>query len=131
MKILGVDYGRAKIGIAVAEGKLADPLKVVKVNSVQDAIEKIVQVVKEEEVEKVIVGIAEGNIADEQTEFVQELEKHLKVPIETWDETLTTQDAQTLAIEAGLPQKKRRVLEDAFAASVMLQSYLDSAKGSK
>ena len=59
-------------------------------------------------------------MAEEQKEFAKNL------GAETFDETLTTKEAQRLSLEAGLPRKKRRGMEDAFAATLMLQSYLDN-----
>lgn len=125
MKILGVDYGRKKIGLAIADGFLAEPLNVLKVNSMQEAAEKVSQVSKVSQISKVIVGISEGAMAEETNKFVSVLRRLSTTPIETFDETLSTQDAQRMAFEAGVKRKKRKVLEDAFAASVMLQSYLD------
>ena len=72
-----------------------------------------------------MVGISESRSADETEDFIGLLQKLLEIPVERWDETLTTQDAQRLSIEAGLPRVKRKRLLDAFSATLMLQSYLD------
>lgn len=125
MKILGIDYGRAKIGLAIGEVGLAQPWKVVRVTSMEDALGKVKQVVQAEQVEQVVVGVSEGEMGQEQESFAQALTKKVNVPVETWDETLSTREAQQRAIEAGVPKKKRRILEDAFASCIMLQSYLD------
>ncbi len=124
--ILGIDYGRAKIGLAYATSSLAAPLKVVQVSSWEDALDKVAQVVKLEEAEKVVVGISENEMGEEQQRFASELQALINRPVETWDEGLSTQDAQQAAIEAGIPREKRKNLEDAFAAALVLQSYLDS-----
>lgn len=127
MRILGVDYGRRKIGLAIADGPLAEPHKVIRINSVEEAVKKVVVVVEVEKIEKLIVGISEGAMAEETNNFLSTISSTLSaIPVETFDETLTTQDAQKLAIEAGISRSKRKSLEDAFAAAVMLQSYLDS-----
>lgn len=126
MRILGIDYGKRKIGLAIADGPLAEPWKVIKVNSFNDAVQKVLQVSQVEQVVKIIVGISEGKMGEESRKFSQILSTKLNVPIETFDETLTTQDAQALSKEAGIKRKKRRVMEDAYAASVMLQNYLDN-----
>lgn len=125
MTILGIDYGRAKIGLALAEGGLAEPWKVVKVSSTEDATEEVVQVVQVEHVDRVVVGVSEGKMGEEQKKFAQALGLRVGVPIEIWDETLSTQEAQSRSIAAGVSKKRRRRFEDAFAATVMLQSYLD------
>lgn len=126
MKFLGIDYGRSKIGISLSEGGLAFPLSVLRVSSLAEAIKDILKIANKEGVERIIVGISEQDMQKEQEEFADILRKKSGVKVETWDETLTTQDAQTLARAAGLSKKKRREMEDAFAAAVMLQSYLDT-----
>ncbi len=113
MKILGIDYGRSKIGLALAEGSLATPWKVVRASELRRILEK-------ENFDKIVVGVSEGEMGEESKEFAEGL------GAETFDETLTSQDAQRLSLEAGLSRKKRRGMEDAFAATIMLQSYLDT-----
>lgn len=125
MKILGIDYGRAKMGLAISETGLAEPWKVVKVGSVEDALGKLVHIVEQERIGQAVIGTSEGEMGEEQKQFAQKLADKLEIPVETWDETLSTQEAQRRSIEAGIPRNKRRQLGDAFAATVMLQSYLD------
>jgi putative Holliday junction resolvase len=120
MKILGIDYGRSKVGLAVGEAGFAEPLKVVHVNSYQDAITKIKKEIELEKPEKVVVGVSEGEMGQESKQFATE------VGAETFDETLSSQEAQKLSMEAGVSQKKRHEMEDAYAASIMLQNYLDT-----
>lgn len=131
-KILGVDYGRRKIGLALSSGFLAQPFKVVGVGSVEEAVSKVVQVVQVEQVEQVVVGISEGEMGEEQKNFAGRLKKELSgVSVEVWDETLSTYDARLLAREAGVARHRVRGREDAFAAAVMLQSFLDTHEESE
>lgn len=125
MAILGIDYGRKKMGLSIATGKLAEPYKVIRIQKEEDATAKIGEIVKEEGVDEIVVGISEGAMGEETRSFGQRLSGRLGIKVEFWDETLSTQDSQALSIEAGLSRKKRRGLEDAFAAAVMLQSYLE------
>lgn len=131
MKILGIDYGKRKIGLATAEGNIAAPHSVLHVKSLDQAVKKVEEVVKAEKVEKIVVGISEGKMAEEQRAFAESLRFKLSLPTMLWDETLTTQDARVLAIDAGIKKKKRKALEDAFAATVVLQSFLDNEEKSK
>lgn len=124
MSILGIDYGKRKIGLAVSEGRLALPYKVLRA-SWQDAVRKITDIVRREGIDEIVIGVSEQRTQEERR-FVSVLKKLLDIPIKEWDETLTTQGAQALAIEAGIPRKKRKRMEDAFAAALMLQSYLDA-----
>ena len=129
MTLLGVDYGRAKIGLARAEGGLAEPWKVVRVNSWQDAIRKIEIEIEKEKPDSVVVGVSEGSMGEEYKKFAAVLS--VSFPVSAWNGGLFTQDAQALAIQSGRGPKKRRELEDAYAAAVMLQSYLDGTESPK
>lgn len=128
MKILGIDYGRKKIGLATATSILAEPYQVVRYETIGEAIKKIRQVIEKEEIKKIVIGISEGQMGEETKKFSQSLSLRLrlKILVETFDETLTSFDAQKMAIEAGIKRSKRKNLEDAYAATLMLQSYIDS-----
>ena len=63
MIILGVDYGKSKIGLAIADGPLAAPLSVIQVSSLGDAVEKVLQVARTQLADKVVVGISENHFA--------------------------------------------------------------------
>lgn len=130
MTTLGIDYGRRKLGLALSAGHLASPFRVLRINNWQEAFEKLAKIAQKESIGKFVVGVSEGEMRKEQETFAQELRRIIELPVETWDETLTTKEAQILAREAGLPLKRRRELEDAYAACIMLQSYLE-AHGSK
>lgn len=126
-KILGVDYGRRKLGLALSSGFLAEPFGVVRISSLKEGVEKAVRVVQVEKVDKIVVGVSEGEMGEEQRDFAQRLKERLgSVIVEVWDETLSTYDARGLAREAGVARHKIRGREDAFAAAVMLQSFLDT-----
>lgn len=127
MTILGVDYGRAKIGFAIGTSqRLAHPLGVERVSSFEDALAKVARYARLEGADLILVGISEGAMAREQKKFARMLKNLVDVPVRVHDETLSTQDAQELSISAGLRRSRRKELEDAFAAAVVLQSYLDS-----
>ncbi len=126
MKILGIDYGTSKIGVSISEGFLADPYKVIRYQEENDAIEKISFIVKNEGIEKIVVGVSEGESAESSEAFGKILKNKLAIEVDFWDETLSTQEAIDKSIEAGMGREKRKALEDAFAATIMLQSYLDT-----
>ena len=122
---MGIDFGRAKIGLAVSEGFLAEPYSVIRYEDEKELLEKIKVLVDKEQIDKVVVGVSEGKSAEEATSFGEKL-RELGLEIIFFDETLSTVSAQELSREAGMKRKKRKALEDAFAASVMLQSFLES-----
>ncbi len=125
MRILGIDYGKKKIGLALATSKIAEPFMVLRVESFQEGVDRVVDVVEYERIEKIVIGISEGKMAEETKAFGNKLEEQSEKLIVYQDETLSTQQAQEMAIEAGINRKKRKSLEDAYSATIILQSYLD------
>lgn len=134
MNILGIDYGRRKIGLAISNGKLAEPMKVIRYTDIKKLSEQIRQIIKQEKIEKVIVGVSEGEMAIESKKFATLITSYQPqsgklrlspVTVEFSDETLSSYDAVDMSIQAGMSRKKRKEMEDAFAASIMLQSYID------
>ena len=118
MKILGIDYGRSKIGLATADGSFSAPLRVIRYKDIKILSERIKQIIRQEKIEKIVVGISEGEMGEESRRFAK------VIGAETFDETLSTYNAQELSMEANISRKKRKNLEDAYAAAVMLQNYL-------
>lgn len=125
MQILGIDYGRKKIGVALSGGKLAEPYEVLRVKSIDEGVEKVGEIAKEKRVEKIVVGVSEGEMGEEAKAFGEKLGYLTKRPVVYQDETLSTIDAQELSIKAGIKRKKRKRMEDAYSAAIILQSYLD------
>jgi putative holliday junction resolvase len=126
MKYLGIDYGRRKIGLAVSEGIIAEPYKVIRYDNQEELVNKVEQVIKVELVERVVLGISEGNMGKETEEFAKKLESRIKTPVVLQDETLSTQSAQELSQSAGIKRKKRKEMEDAYSAAIILQDYIDN-----
>lgn len=128
MKYLGVDYGLKKVGLAVSEGQVASPLKVIAISSLKDGLEKVGHEVKKEEINRVVIGVPEGKMGKIAKGFANELRNKYKdeqVQIIETDETLSTKDAQNLMITLGVGQKDRQQ-EDAYSAMLILQQFLDS-----
>jgi putative Holliday junction resolvase len=127
MKILGIDYGKKKMGLALATSLIAEPYRVIRFSSNKGVIEEVREIIKKEQIEKVVVGFSEGKMAEESRNFGKELERITGTPVHFQDETLTTYEAQTLSEKAGIKRKKRRQLEDAYSAALILQRYLETA----
>ncbi len=127
MKILGIDYGRAKLGLAVGETEtgLAEPSAVWPSSKFKMQSSKLT---RELGVGKIVVGVPGGKMDEEIRKFGDELGKQTGLPVEFYDETLTSQDAQKLLIEIKRRRKFRQEMEDAFAAAIMLESYLGGLK---
>ena len=126
MIILAFDYGRKKIGVALSQGPLADPLVVLHGETLADLQKKALEIIRVEKPDLIIVGLSERYIAKEAETFGKDIELLSSVKVTFVDETLSTYDAQQMAIAGGMSRKKRKTLEDAFSAAVILQRYLDA-----
>lgn len=124
MRVLGIDYGLKKIGLAFSEAGLAEPLLVI--SNKLSVISKIGGICKKHRVEKIIIGLPEGRITADVKQFGDKLFSFTKLPVVFQDETLTSKEAIAKMIEAGKGRKKRKEIQDAIAAAIILQSYLNS-----
>lgn len=123
MKYLGVDFGLKRVGLAISEGQLASPYKILIGNSLSGLVSQVVNVYQQENFDELVIGKPEGKTGKLADKFINELKKHdLKVVVV--DETLSTKRADALMIEMGLSRKKRKY-SDAQAAAEILQNYLD------
>lgn len=125
MKILGIDYGERKVGIAMSEGILAEPLKVVRGENPKELLEKVAALVRSESPGKLVIGISEGKSAIGARKFGDMLGKALNIEVVYEDETLSTLSAQELSISANIKRKKRKAMEDAYSAALILQKHID------
>ena len=125
MQILGIDYGQKKVGIAFASATLADPLMVIRYNSPNELLDRLKKIISDYKIEKIVLGISEHASAQKSREFAKVLEEKFNLIVDFEDETLSSLDAQTISMQLGIKRKKRKTLEDAYAATLILQSYLD------
>lgn len=129
MKYLGIDYGLKKVGLAISEGQVASPLKVVSISSLADAVAKIKHEIGKEEIQRVVIGVPESNTSQKIVKkFIAELKgEYRDRPVEIIEtpETLSSNDAQDLMITLGT-SKKDREKEDAYSAMLILQQFLDT-----
>ncbi len=128
MNYLGLDWGKRKIGVAIAEGevKIASPILVLKYNGVNEAIEKIKKLIVDEEINVIVIGRpmglkAEAKISVDYLNFLSRLEK-LGIKIEEVDERMTTRMSIRLKTQF---DPTRRGDDDEVAAALILQTYLD------
>ena len=134
MRIMGLDLGDKRIGVAVSDplGFTAQGKAVIESQDKASDIKHISSLAKEYNIEKIVVGLPKnmnnsiGPRAEKTLDFVSLLKKELSIPIITWDERLTTKEAERTLIEADLSRKKRKEVIDKMAAMIILQNYLDS-----
>jgi putative transcription antitermination factor YqgF len=121
--LLAIDFGTQRIGLAISRGTLAEPLKIIE--NTPQAISEIQRITSDECVEKIIVGISENEMAEKTRQFVLELQKHITLPVEFTDETLSSHTVHQKMQSA--PKSKRGQHIDHLAAAEFLQEYLDYA----
>jgi len=129
--ILALDFGRARIGVAISDELqlLAHPLETIPAN--EQAPSRVAEIVRERKVDHVIAGIPRqmngqiGAAATEVLQFVEKLRAILPCPVVTWDERLTTVAAHRALRDAGKKTRDTRSYIDQVAAQMILQSYLD------
>lgn len=132
MKVLAVDPGEKRIGLAISDptGTLARPLRVFKHLARDEDARQIVAAALEENVDRIVIGQpldsegAVGPQARKSQRLAETLETITDLPIELWDESGTTQAARQSRIKLGTSRKKRRGHLDDLAASILLQDYL-------
>ena len=132
-KILGLDVGDVWIGVAISDALMltAQPLMTIKRESNKIAYEKIHETIKENNVEKVVVGLPKnmnntiGPQSEKVIKFAEKLKNKFKVEIEYVDERMTTLMAEQVLIEGSVRRENRKKYIDKIAATYILQSYLD------
>lgn len=136
MRILGLDFGARRIGIAMSDptGNMAQPLTVIEKSRNDTDIHRIEKLVDEYGVDEVVVGLPvslSGEIgpqAQAVLEYVEKIKAIIKVPVKTWDERLTTTAAERSLLESEVRRGRRKEIVDKVAAAIMLQGYLDSKR---
>jgi putative holliday junction resolvase len=134
-RVLGIDVGSVRIGLAVSDETrtLASPLATVP-NDPRSLWTRLVREVEDRQVERVVIGLprrldgTEGEAAAHARRFAAELEQRVSTVIEFWDERFTTAVAERSLIESGVRRRRRREVIDAVAAAVLLQSWLDARR---
>lgn len=123
-RVLSIDYGLKKIGLAIADGEWAEPLMVI-ANKKEKVLSLIEIICQKQKIEKIVVGLPESGLVAEIKKFASDLGKKTVLEVFFQDENLTTQDAIVKMISAGKSRRSRKKNEDAVAAALILQSWLD------
>ena len=133
MRILGLDVGDRRIGVAVSDelALFAQGLLVLERRGLAADLAALQAVMSDHDVGRVVVGMPRnmngsyGPQADKTAAFIDRLERSCNLPCLAWDERLTTQQAERLLIAANQRRNKRKAVRDKIAAQLILQSYLD------
>lgn len=133
-RILGLDPGTKRVGVALSDPTfmLASPHVVLEAEPRSRLAAALKTLCREKEVDRIVVGLPlrmdgdEGPAAEKARAFAAWVGEVLGLPVEFWDERLSTVTAQNALIEGGARREKRREVVDMVAAQIMLQHYLDS-----
>lgn len=133
MRILGIDYGKKRMGLALSDplGLTAQGLGTLECRGLEEDLEELSRLVAEKGVEAIVVGLPRrmdaslGKEAQEVLRFVEDLKVKVKLPVHLVDERLTTAMAHKMMKEGGLSRKERTKRADTVAAQTILQIYLD------
>ena len=133
MRILAIDHGTERMGIAVSDElkMIAQPLEYIPAEPFAAFLARLKEILREKEVELILVGMPRnmdgsyGPAALKVQEFVAALKDAVTVPIRTWDERLTSAQANRFLIQGNVRREKRKEKVDKMAAAILLQSYLD------
>jgi putative Holliday junction resolvase len=133
MRILAIDHGTVRMGIAVSDElkMIAHPMEYIPAEPFAAFLARLKEILRDKEVELVLVGMPRnmdgsyGQAALKVQEFVTALKDAITVPIRTWDERLTSAQANRFLIQSNVRREKRKEKVDSMAAAILLQSYLD------
>jgi putative Holliday junction resolvase len=136
-RIVGVDYGTVRLGVAISdESKIVARVltTLLAEKKIEATADKLLQELSKLDVEQIVIGLPlrmngkMGPMGDEVQHFVELLKTKLPYPVVLWDERLTTVQADRLLRESNLNRKKRSKVIDSMTAVILLQSYLDSLR---
>lgn len=140
MRIMGLDFGSKTVGVAVSDPLYitAQGVEIIRreqENKLRKTLARIEELVKEYEVEEIVLGLPKnmnnsiGERAEKTLEFKAMLERRIGLNVVMWDERLTTVAADKTMMEVGVRRENRKKYVDQIAATFILQGYLDSRTG--
>jgi putative Holliday junction resolvase len=133
VRILAIDHGTKRMGIAISDElqMIAQPVEFIPAEPFAEFLGRLKELLREREVELIVVGMPRnmdgsyGPAALKVQDFVAVLKNAVTVPIRTWDERLTSVQANRFLLEGNVRREKRKEKVDKMAAAILLQSYLD------
>ncbi len=136
MRILGIDYGRRRLGLAISDegGILASPLSVYARRGEKEDLTFLSNLASERKAERIVLGLplnmdgSSGEMADEVVAFAAALREESGLLVGTFDERLTSVEAERVLVQANLSRKRRKGLRDSLSAVLILQGYLESQR---
>ena len=140
MRILGIDYGDRRIGLAIGESEVAIATglpTLERARASDDVIEPLRRLCSEHGVARIVVGLpinmdgSRGEMAREVEAFADRIRRETDLPTQLFDERLTSREADRVLLEANLSRKRRKELRDSLSAVLILQGHLDRRNSSE
>jgi len=136
MRVLGLDHGTERIGVALSDdlGMIGQPLEFIPNHPTPGIWERLKELLQDFPYELIVIGMPRnmdgsyGPASEKVNQFIEQLKLEIDVPIKTWDERLSSAQANRVLLEANVSRKKRKGKVDKMAAAIILQSYLDSVQ---
>lgn len=136
MRIMGLDYGSVTVGVAISDALqlTAQGIETIsrkEENKLRRTLARIEELITEYEVGRIVIGLPKnmnntvGERAQRTLEFKEKLERRTGLPVEMWDERLSTVAAEQVLMESGVRREDRKQYVDKIAAALILQGYLD------
>ena len=135
-KILGVDFGEARTGLAITDSLqiIASPFKTLKYKDINKLINKLADIIYSEDIEKIVVGLPIGTSGKDTRrtkitrKFINKLKNSLNIPVEMFDERFSSDEARDILIQQGIKTGHAKAKVDSTAAAIILRRYLDDQK---
>ncbi|MBX4205708.1 Holliday junction resolvase RuvX [Candidatus Microgenomates bacterium] len=115
-----------KVGVALATTFLSEPLEVIRYKNEEELFKRLKTIIESHNIERIVVGESQHESKQLAHEFGEKLKNIMNIEVVYSDENLTSKQAQILSFQVGIKKSKRKEMEDAYAASIMLQEYLDT-----
>ncbi len=136
MRVLGLDHGTERIGVALSDelGMIAQPIEFIPSHPVPEIWDRLKAILEATPYELIVIGMPRnmngsyGPAAEKVKDFIAALGEEIAIPVRTWDERLSSSQANRVLLQANVSRKKRKGTVDKMAAAIILQSYLDSTQ---
>jgi putative holliday junction resolvase len=134
MRVLGLDYGSKRVGVAMSDElqMIAQPLEFILANPFDQFLQRLKELIASQNVETIVIGMPRnmdgsyGSSAESAKAFAEKIRAEVSQPIRTWDERLTSVEANRILIAGNVRRNKRKEKVDKMAAAILLQSFLDA-----
>ena len=134
MRVLGIDFGSRRHGLAISDGLglTAQPLGTLERRDETSDMQQFRALIDEHQIGRIVIGLPRNMDGSESVHFKdvevfsEALHEHTNVPIEMWEERLTTSEAERILLAADTSRKKRKRVIDKLAAAIILQSWMDA-----